>query len=353
MKPSDLARFDPAAGSSYLGGKSGSGVYQRIINLMSPHQVYMEPFLGGGAILKRKLPAQLNIGLDLDPDVIACWKSAAPLNPPTTAAGGDPADRRRSTADRALLPATSADPASPLPPSRDRATVDRHAGPDVSATAAGLQLASAVTSAVAGDRWDFRCACGIDFLRQYPFTGRELVYCDPPYLHATRRDLHLYQYELTAAQHRELLHVVRKIPAPVIISGYQSDLYQSQLERRGWNVQHFQAMTRRGVATETLWYNFPEPLELHDYRFLGKDRRERQNIKRKCQSWTTRLAKMGRLERQALLAALVSTGGEDTGGTRLNPLNCTALVAAATSIQFRKVPSLLPSSSLLLRSGRG
>jgi DNA adenine methylase len=32
----------------YPGGKSGAGVYQTIINLMPPHTVYIEPFLGGG-----------------------------------------------------------------------------------------------------------------------------------------------------------------------------------------------------------------------------------------------------------------------------------------------------------------
>lgn len=48
----------------YLGAKSGSGVYQKIINLMPPHDVYVEAFLGTGAIMKRKAPAMKNIGID-------------------------------------------------------------------------------------------------------------------------------------------------------------------------------------------------------------------------------------------------------------------------------------------------
>src|SRR5210317_230152 len=28
--------------------------------------------------------------------------------------------------------------------------------------------------------------CAHDFLARFPYTGRELVYCDPPYLHSTR-----------------------------------------------------------------------------------------------------------------------------------------------------------------------
>lgn len=35
---------------SYFGGKAQDGVYQTIINQIPPHQIYIEPFLGGGAI---------------------------------------------------------------------------------------------------------------------------------------------------------------------------------------------------------------------------------------------------------------------------------------------------------------
>jgi DNA adenine methylase len=34
----------------YPGGKGGAGVYQTIINGMPRHEVYVEPFLGGGAV---------------------------------------------------------------------------------------------------------------------------------------------------------------------------------------------------------------------------------------------------------------------------------------------------------------
>lgn len=49
----------------YIGGKSQSGVYQRIINLIPPHAVYIEPFLGSGAILRLKKPAPVgSFGVD-------------------------------------------------------------------------------------------------------------------------------------------------------------------------------------------------------------------------------------------------------------------------------------------------
>lgn len=58
---------------SYPGGKSLSGVYQLIINQIPPHKVFIETHLGGGAVIKNKKPADVNIGIDIDPSVISKW----------------------------------------------------------------------------------------------------------------------------------------------------------------------------------------------------------------------------------------------------------------------------------------
>ena len=55
---------------AYHGGKNGSGVYQTIINLIPPHDTYIEPFLGAGAIMRMKRPAARNIGIDRDPEAV-------------------------------------------------------------------------------------------------------------------------------------------------------------------------------------------------------------------------------------------------------------------------------------------
>ncbi len=60
---------------TYPGGKNGSGVYQRIINHMPPHQTYIEGFLGSGAVLRNKKPALRNIGIDLDEKALMLAKS--------------------------------------------------------------------------------------------------------------------------------------------------------------------------------------------------------------------------------------------------------------------------------------
>jgi DNA adenine methylase len=60
----------------YHGGKGKA--FQKIINLMPVHRVYIETHLGGGAVLRNKLPVEVNIGVDVDPAVIYRWQGAPP-----------------------------------------------------------------------------------------------------------------------------------------------------------------------------------------------------------------------------------------------------------------------------------
>ena len=49
---------------NYPGAKNGSGVYQNIINLIPPHDIYIDAFLGTAAILRKKKLAKYSICLD-------------------------------------------------------------------------------------------------------------------------------------------------------------------------------------------------------------------------------------------------------------------------------------------------
>ncbi|EOT5250031.1 DNA adenine methylase [Klebsiella pneumoniae] len=63
---------------SYLGSKAASGVYQKIIAEMPPHDTYIETHLGGGAVMLRKPPAMHNIGIDIDPQTLEDFSRVAP-----------------------------------------------------------------------------------------------------------------------------------------------------------------------------------------------------------------------------------------------------------------------------------
>lgn len=214
----------------YPGGKNLNGVYQRLINQIPPHRVYIETHLGSGAIMRHKRPAETNIGIDIDEGVLQAWKGSL-----------------------------------------------------------DVQLVRADASA---------------FLAGYPFKGDEFVYADPPYLAATRRsDRSQYRHDYTDAQHMELLESLLRLPCHVMISGYWSDVYARYLA--GWRTLSFGAQTRSGEsAEEWVWMNYPEPVELHDYRYLGDSFRDRERIRRKIVRWQARLDRLPSLERRAVLAAL-------------------------------------------------
>lgn len=61
---------------SYYGGKNGSGVFQQIINCIRPHDIYMELFLGNGAVFRHKKRAEVNVLNDLSKNVIQKWQAA-------------------------------------------------------------------------------------------------------------------------------------------------------------------------------------------------------------------------------------------------------------------------------------
>jgi len=63
------------------------------------------------------------------------------------------------------------------------------------------------------------------------------------------------------------------------------------------------------MATERVWMNYPPPVELHDYRYLGDNFRERERIKKRTKRWVVRLKKISALERNGLLSAISSLNG--------------------------------------------
>ena len=64
---------------AYFGSKATSGLCQPIIAMMPPHDTYIETHLGSGAIMQRKPPARVNIGIDIDPRVIARFECNYPV----------------------------------------------------------------------------------------------------------------------------------------------------------------------------------------------------------------------------------------------------------------------------------
>lgn len=81
-----------------------------------------------------------------------------------------------------------------------------------------------------------------------------LMYIDPPYLLSTRSK-RIYRHEMNNQDHVELLKILSKSKAKILLSGYENDMYNSMLE--GWHKERMNCLKEAGLqATETLWMNY-------------------------------------------------------------------------------------------------
>lgn len=219
----------------YTGGKNGAGAFQTIINQIPPHEVYIEPFAGSAAILRRIKPAACTIAIDAD---TSCTNELSTY--PITVIHGDAISSLPGVIAKTGVPA-----------------------------------------------------------------GKIFIYADPPYLFSVRSSKRpLYKHEFgKEEEHIKLLTLLKSLGCMVMISGYKSKLYEKEL--KGWRTVTYNSITRSGkVAKEYLWMNYPEPIALHDYSFLGENFRERERIKRKINRWQNRIERMPTLEKRALLLAM-------------------------------------------------
>jgi DNA adenine methylase len=225
---------------SYPGSKAQAGVWQRIIGQMPPHSVYIEPFFGSGQVFWRKRPAtNRSYIIDADAGVIDAAKKKLESQPPQF-------------------------------PKR----VEFH-----------------ICDALRWFRQD------LDW-----FPSDTVIYCDPPYLLSTRNGRRYYDHEMTEADHRAMLSLLRNLECDVMISSYPNKLYKVEL--RDWRCISYKTRTRGRTLTECLWCNFPEPTELHDWRYAGKTFRERTGLKRLAARWLAKLDNMPPRKRGYVLHAI-------------------------------------------------
>lgn len=156
----------------------------------------------------------------------------------------------------------------------------------------------------------------VNFLKEYSFRGDELVYSDPPYPMDTRKSKgKIYKNEYTNDDHIELLNTLDNLECFVMISSYDNELYNELLCNSKWYKFQFEANTRNGMRTETLWCNFnPDEYIKHDYSYIGFSYRERERIKRKSERWLSNLSKLDFDERNYILSNILKSFDDEIKG---------------------------------------
>lgn len=97
------------------------------------------------------------------------------------------------------------------------------------------------------------CRPAVELIRRFN-SPKVLIYADPPYVLGTRHGKQ-YRCEMDDTGHEELLDVLLVHKGPVLISGYDSPLYNNKL--KGWHREEAVSYSQVGSRKkEVLWMNF-------------------------------------------------------------------------------------------------
>lgn len=131
-------------------------------------------------------------------------------------------------------------------------------------------------------------------------------YLDPPYPFESRSwKKPIYKHEMSDKDHIALLSGIGQAKFPVAISSYKNSIYSGKL--KNWRLLKYQSIVRGGTRTEYLYMNYPAPSQLHDYRYLGNDFRERESISRKKNNMVRKLKSLQPSLLNAILKQLNSS----------------------------------------------
>ena len=246
-----------------------------IISHFPEHHSYLEPFFGSGAVLFNKRRSPIETVNDLDGDVVNLFLQIRE-NTEQLAEAIYWTPYARAEYERAwAAQRTEADPFRRavdfyirMMMGRGFRTTGEKVGwkNDVqgreAAYAAGYWCKTPDAIRQAAERLrkvQIECRPAVELIRRFNFPN-VLIYADPPYMMETRHGAQ-YRNEMTDCQHEELLKVLKDHRGPVVLSGYDNNLYRRMLS--GWHRESIQERAQTGGRrVEYIWMNFEPPGQL-------------------------------------------------------------------------------------------
>jgi DNA adenine methylase len=236
-----------------------------ILENLPPHDCYVEPYFGSGAVFFTKEPAKYETINDLDGQVVNLFRTIrehaeelAWLVEHTPWSRDEYEDACRPPTGNAIQDAHAFIVRTHQAFS---ATTARKTGWR-NDTAAGRNVACPATWRKVPERIlavsDRLKDAHIENRPALELIGRAnrpdvLIYADPPYVTDTRL-ARLYQFEMTDEDHANLLDALEAHSGSVVLSGYASELYDGRL--KGWRRLERSANAEGGRArVEVLWLN--------------------------------------------------------------------------------------------------
>ncbi|MFC0268537.1 DNA adenine methylase [Kushneria aurantia] len=255
----------------YHGGKWR--IAKWVIQHFPKHRVYVEPYGGAAGVLLQKPPSSAEVYNDLDGEIVNVFRvlrdralaerlvelcrftpfarSELNLSQEQTEA---PVEQARRTLLRAWASFGSAGATRGNSGMR---TFTRPDGVYLGVAHAWARVADAIPEfAERFRRVVIENRPAIDVMLQHD-SKETLHYIDPPYLPETRSQgsSRYYRHEMTVEDHEELLEAVRRLGGMVVMSGYDSVLYNNRLS--GWTQFSLptSGSSRMGSVsrTECLW----------------------------------------------------------------------------------------------------
>ncbi len=248
-------------------------ISSKLVELIPPHHSYVEPYFGSGAVLFTKNPSDIETVNDLDGEVVNLFRCI-----------------QQDSGRLARLVMTT-------PFSRE--VYDRQFDPDSSCASRYQRAAGFLVRCWQGHgfrtsggkvgwkndvqgrerayaMWDWyclperiievaerlrkvqiECRPALEVIRRFDYPD-VFMYIDPPYLLATRA-ARQYRHEMTDADHEELLDTILRSRARIMISGYESGMYNDCLQ--GWGREYFASCAAQGrPRQEVVWMNYEPPM---------------------------------------------------------------------------------------------